>query len=34
MVLRLQALRPYVQYPRPVAVQPALPGGAHREGSL
>jgi protease PrsW len=33
MVQRLQALRPYVQYPRPLAVQPALPGGAHREGS-
>jgi RsiW-degrading membrane proteinase PrsW (M82 family) len=34
MVQRLEALRPYVQYPRPVVMQPALPGGAHREGSL
>ena len=34
MVQRLQMLRPYVQYPRSVDVQPALPGGAHREGSL
>ena len=31
MVQRLQA---YVQYPRPAILQPALPGGAHREGSL
>jgi hypothetical protein len=34
MVQRLQALRPYVQYPRPAVPQPALAGGAHREGSL